>query len=326
MGAPIVSDQSNVKHDFLLPGEICSLVLSLIALPAITVMFMQRWQTARQTRFNVASVTLLAGYVTSYIYVFTLAIIIHLRLMGRDEGLCQAALFICLTVFVMVKMVIFAFLIERVYIISFPITSPRHKHKEYVLTYLTIFCPYIAVAALCIRYRVSYNNLHSVCIIGMKAFALFPLICVETLAHLYLTLRFLIPLLRVHYTGEGLLHPLRGVVKRTFIGAGITTISVLTTKMTLAFFNGEPAWLCCLTCKLDAFVAVCVMHWVTGRDHQERDGASGSVELAMPEHLRTVDMSRPEDVKLPCEKVQSLRSTSDESSSTSKQDISSAGK
>ncbi|KAF2771605.1 hypothetical protein EJ03DRAFT_357703, partial [Teratosphaeria nubilosa] len=212
------------------------------------------------------------------------------------------------------------------YIISFPVTSPRHKHKEYILTYLAILCPYIAVAALCIRYRISFDNIYNVCIIGMKAFALFPLICVETLAHLYLTLRFLIPLLRVHYIGEGLLHPLRGLVKRTFIGAGLTTISVLTTKMTLAFFNGEPAWLCCLTCKLDAFVAVCVMHWVTARDHKERDEDLGCVELAMPDHLPTVNISRPEDVKLPCEKMQSLESTSDESSSTSKQNVTSAGK
>jgi hypothetical protein len=66
-----------------------------------------------------------------------------------------------------------------------------------------------------------------------------------------LTLRFLVPLLRVHFTGQGLLTPLRNLVLRTFIGTGLTTLSVLGTKLTLTFFNGEPAWLCCLTCKID---------------------------------------------------------------------------
>ena len=68
---------------------------------------------------------------------------------------------------------------------------------------------------------------------------------------LYLTLRFLWPLIVVHFGGTGLLLPLRRVVRRTCIGTGITLLSLLTVKISLLMFNGEPAWLCCMTCKLD---------------------------------------------------------------------------
>jgi hypothetical protein len=68
---------------------------------------------------------------------------------------------------------------------------------------------------------------------------------------LYLTLRFLVPLLRVHFTGNGLLLPLKRVVTRTVIATAITMLSTLAVKISLTLFNGEPAWLCCMTCKID---------------------------------------------------------------------------
>jgi hypothetical protein len=56
----IVNDESIVKKEFVLSGEVASLLLSLIGLPLIALLFPERLQTARKARWNVASVTLLA--------------------------------------------------------------------------------------------------------------------------------------------------------------------------------------------------------------------------------------------------------------------------
>lgn len=78
-----------------------------------------------------------------------------------------------------------------------------------------------------------------------------PMLGVETAAQLYLTLRFLQPLLRVHQDGSGLLLPLRKVVIRTLIGCAITMLLDVAVKVSLTLFNGEPSWLCFLACKAE---------------------------------------------------------------------------
>lgn len=55
----VVSDDNPVKQEFQLPGEICSLVVALLSLPAIAVFFFGRLKSVRNRSFTVASVTLL---------------------------------------------------------------------------------------------------------------------------------------------------------------------------------------------------------------------------------------------------------------------------
>lgn len=55
-----------------------------------------------------------------------------------------------LTLYCIVKAAGFLFLIERAYIISWPV-NPRHKTVEYVLSCVFIFVPYVIVTALSIK-------------------------------------------------------------------------------------------------------------------------------------------------------------------------------
>ncbi|KAJ8605961.1 hypothetical protein MRB53_041254 [Persea americana] len=100
--------------------------------------------------------------------------------------------------------------------------------------------------------RISYVLDTEVCIIGMRRFALMPMLGVETAAQLYLTLRFLQPLLRVHQDGSGLLSPLRKIVIRTSIGCAVTMLLDVAVKVSLTLFNGEPT-----------FFAASILFWIT---------------------------------------------------------------
>ena len=119
------------------------------------------------------------------------------------------------------------------------------------------------------------------CIIGIERFAILPMLCVETLAELFLTLRFLFPLLLVHRRGNGLLPPLRKVVIRTSVGAAITLLLDVAVKVSLTLFNGEPTWLCYLACKVEAFLAACVLHWITKPVLSKVERQSGQPELGV---------------------------------------------
>ncbi|KAF2166057.1 hypothetical protein M409DRAFT_23785 [Zasmidium cellare ATCC 36951] len=260
----VISDTNAVKDRFLLPGDIISLLTSLISLPIIAVFFYQRLQNACHRNITMASVTLLMSYMSTFLFIFVLTTILHIRVDWDEslQALCDSTLMICLTLYCLTKATGFLFLIERAYIISWPV-NPRHKTLEYVLSCFIIFVPYAVVTGLCIKYRIAINNGNHVCVIGMQMFVLVPLLLVEVFAYLYLTLRFLIPLIMFHRGGTGLLAPLRRVMLRTCIGTAITMCSTLAVKVSLTLFNGEPAWLCCMTCKIDALIAATVMHWIT---------------------------------------------------------------
>ncbi|EME40942.1 hypothetical protein DOTSEDRAFT_27534 [Dothistroma septosporum NZE10] len=269
----VISDSTILKTDFLLPGDIVSLLLALTGVPIVAVFFYQRYENARRKRVTVASVTLLLSYIFTFLFIYILTLLIHIRTVNKT--LCDSTLVICLTLYVLTKAAGVLFLIERMYIISWPI-SPRWKTPEYVLSCVCIFCPYVTVAGLSIKNRLSYKNEHEVCIIGIQMFALVPLLVVEVVSYLYLTIRFLVPLIMVHFGGAGgLLMPLRRVVLKTVIGTAITMLSTLAVKVSLTLFDGEPAWLCCLTCKVDAIIAAAVLHWITIPD-RTGEGEHGS--------------------------------------------------
>ncbi|EME78453.1 uncharacterized protein MYCFIDRAFT_80868 [Pseudocercospora fijiensis CIRAD86] len=269
----IVSDSNPVKQKFQLPGEISSLVVALLSLPIIAVFFFDRLRSSKKRGTTIASVTLLLTYITSFLFIFILTVVIHIRA-DNSLGLCDATIITCLTLYVLCKSAGFLFLIERAYIISWP-TSPRCKTPEYVLSSVSIIVPYAVVAGIAMKNRLAYRTEGQVCIIGLKMFALLALTLVEVLAYLYLTLRFLVPLLMLHFGSEGLLLPLKRLVTRTCIGTAIAMVSVLTVKVSLTMFDGEPAWLCCLTCKVDALIGCSVLHWITKPDRTE-EGEHGT--------------------------------------------------
>lgn len=55
----VVSDSNAVKSQFLLEGEVVSLVTSMASLPLIAIFFWQRLQQAKHKAFTVASCCLL---------------------------------------------------------------------------------------------------------------------------------------------------------------------------------------------------------------------------------------------------------------------------
>ncbi|KXS98230.1 hypothetical protein AC578_271 [Pseudocercospora eumusae] len=142
----VVSNSNAVKQKFQLPGEISSLVVALLSLPIIAVFFFDRLRSARQQGTTIASVTLLLTYLTSFMFIFILTVVIHIRA-DHSLGLCDATIITCLTLYVLCKSAGFIFLIERAYIISWPI-SPRHKTPEYILSSICIIVPYAVVAGI----------------------------------------------------------------------------------------------------------------------------------------------------------------------------------
>lgn len=111
--------------------------------------------------------------------------------------------------------------------------------------------------------RIVYLTDTKICVIGARWFSMIVMLAVEMLAQLYLTLRFLWPVVQIHRDGNGLLLPLRTVMIRMVIGCAITLLGDLGANVPPSLFHGVPAWLCFINCKVEAFLAISVLHWIT---------------------------------------------------------------
>ncbi|KAG8405310.1 hypothetical protein J3458_021974 [Metarhizium acridum] len=157
------------------------------------------------------------------------------------------------------------------------------------------------------------------CIIGMKSFAMIPLISFDAVVNVYLTMIFLIPLrseslsgrwgkgLHTHveidlysYKNMPRTHAnmrLRTVAFRTFCGAVCTLLSSMVydeaLKDVFLFFgqegadifrnlcmlmslDGEPGWVCLMSCNCDILFSAAVIQWVTSKDNVGTSTASST--------------------------------------------------
>ncbi|KAJ3757837.1 hypothetical protein EV360DRAFT_45201, partial [Lentinula raphanica] len=124
---------------------------------------------------------------------------------------CTLAIYSCISFYAVSKILIYAFLSEKVYIVwTGGNQASRHKTKVYRL------CAFVLLGYFAIGILMVLGNAHTiradgVCVIGLKAFATIPLIAYDLSLNIFLTAMFMCPL--------WILHPisprLRSVAKRT---------------------------------------------------------------------------------------------------------------
>ncbi|KAJ3767278.1 hypothetical protein FB446DRAFT_821079, partial [Lentinula raphanica] len=172
---------------------------------------------------------------------------------------CTLAIYSCISFYAVSKILIYAFLSEKVYIVwTGGNQASRHKTKVYRL------CAFVLLGYFAIGILMVLGNAHTiradgVCVIGLKAFATIPLIAYDLSLNIFLTAMFMCPL--------WILHPisprLRSVAKRTLYGATISLVSSAVNIMIMLLLSGsELGWVCITSCVSDvvinSFAVFCV--------------------------------------------------------------------
>ncbi|KAK9421707.1 hypothetical protein SUNI508_05637 [Seiridium unicorne] len=141
------------------------------------------------------------------------------------------------------------------------------------------FAAFVCVGVVTFLFIYRINDLQGEnCIIGVKQEVLVAAVTYDVIVNVYLTMLFLGPL-SASYSfswrpGSVLLtsgssrqpslnNKLRGLALKTFIGACLTLASSIANLVALTAFDGEPAWLCFLTCKSDILFSAVVIRLVT---------------------------------------------------------------
>ncbi|KAF3014230.1 hypothetical protein E8E14_009066 [Neopestalotiopsis sp. 37M] len=218
---------------------------------------------------------------------------------NNDFDMCSTAIFLCLACYISTKLIYF-FLVEKAFVVWGGGRNSRLESKLYIFNSFGMLTVFLVIGILNFVYRITYLD-NGKCIIGMQRPVLVPLVSFDLGVNVYLTILFLIPLRRSYSfnmdktSGN---EKLRDLVKRTFIGAVTSTLTCVLNVAIMMALNGEPGWICLLSCNLDLLADTIIVQYVTSRDNSgtrgnfsDRSKTSVAVERSIHIHTTTTTTS-----------------------------------
>ncbi|EFY87028.1 hypothetical protein MAC_06926 [Metarhizium acridum CQMa 102] len=190
---------------------------------------------------------------------------------------------------------IYLFLVERAHFVRCT-SKKRMRSKLYLFNCFGMVGLPVVLLVLCLIFRIAKHE-NGVCVLGVENIAIIPLLAFDTVANIYLTLLFLVPLCNL-YSYKGMPRTpatlrLRSVAMRSLCGAIATlTISILNVTLLMAL-HGEAGWICLLCCNCDILFSAIVIQCITSRDNAgtasmastDRE-ANGSLRPSMTQELK----------------------------------------
>ncbi|KAL5878633.1 hypothetical protein ACKVWH_007799 [Pyricularia oryzae] len=212
-------------------------------------------------------------YFVSFIFVLGNSILQFGLGSELNYSTCMAAEFLCLSTYALTK----------VHIVQESRKS-RLKSRIYLINSFGMMGIYVIIIIMNFIFRVNFYD-DGTCVIGQTRFVLIPLIAFDVFINIYLTILFLIPLLKLYSVHLKVRRPytlvlhsakmayttpnlrLRRLAFRTFVGTCCTLASSVTNMTVLMVLNGESSWLCFIACNSDVLFSALVIQWVTASDH-----------------------------------------------------------
>ncbi|KAI1340907.1 hypothetical protein F5Y15DRAFT_35898 [Xylariaceae sp. FL0016] len=265
-----------------LVGKLLNIISAVFASSVCAVFLFHRLsQTSNWRRVHWIEWILLLMYIDSWVYVLGSVIIQYAFNVNENAATCAGATLLCLVAYSASKFLIYLFLIDRAHIVRGSGVTRRNS-KLYLFNTLGIMSVTCVSAVLVLVFRFSrFEN--GICIIGVKQDVMFGTVSFDVFVEIYLTASFILPLAKIF--GINFRRPpgslslgslaraerpvsarLRTLAIKSFLGAFLTLCSSVSNLASLMILDGEPAWLCLLTCNLDIIFSACVMFWVTMKD------------------------------------------------------------
>ncbi|KAF9582132.1 hypothetical protein BGW38_000607 [Lunasporangiospora selenospora] len=278
-------------------STIISLLVSLLAISLMSVLFGRKTSGTSMANINYARGLVISLYMISWAFT-TIAAILTSTNTGNIMS-CTLSIFVCLSLYAASKIIIYLFLIEKVYVVS-SVTTTRKDTMLYRLNIL-LLTPYSIILVLMVVNRVAILDETEQCFIGLKPAASLVLILYDIFISCWLTALFIKPLMSTTSVLQGPSKgKLRQVAVRTLIGSVIALILSSLNVFTLVYYKGyEDSVMCLLSCTLDVTLNACTVHWVTSRARGSHltDKASRGVS----HHQNTHNVSSTEKQVAPTE-------------------------
>ncbi|KAJ4470845.1 hypothetical protein J3R30DRAFT_1130562 [Lentinula aciculospora] len=250
------------------------------------------WSSIREMTW--ARVCILLIFLDSWLFLFASGMLTFGVGLESKELVCSLAIYLCVVFYATSKLLIYSFLVEKVYLVWSPSTaSPRRFKSPIYLSCLAMIAVYGGVIASMFAGRIHYlREGDGVCIIGLEQYSSLTLVVYDLLINIVLTLLFLWPVFRVNLTNPRL----KSVATRTLLASAVALTTSTINMLVLALLQGhENGWVCLGSCGADVIFNALAVFWVTKRRGQSYNYAS-SIGQGVNNPVR--ESRRPPEAKI----------------------------
>ncbi|KAJ7615829.1 hypothetical protein FB45DRAFT_1106524 [Roridomyces roridus] len=191
----------------------------------------------------------------------------------KDTRACAVAIYLCVSFYTSSKVLIYAFLSEKVYMV-WDTGRSRLRSPVYVLCMVTVAVYGAIVGLMAIGGIAELRQTDGVCVIGLKPTASIPLLSYDLYINILLTSLFLWPLFRSQHSTARL----RRVAARTLIASAVAlTTSTINMTILTVLHGRELGWICLASCGTDVVFNASALFWVTSGTSQSSLSGTSSV-------------------------------------------------
>ncbi|KAK4513668.1 uncharacterized protein ATC70_005672 [Mucor velutinosus] len=296
------SDAISIELGIVGP-DILEIISELVSLFCITVLATAigsktYGETLRSINYGRFMVIML--YLTSWAFAYTSAVVVSTN--NNNMTSCTLGMLACDIFYAGSKIIIYAWLIERIYLVTAVKTS-RLKTNSYRI-HLTMLCPYIIIFALMLIYRNIYLEADGKCTIGLQLIASIPLLVYDFILNLYLTWLFMAPLMNIGLTSRANWKRSRlyRLARRTLVASVVSLLISFANVLFVVVTKGHQRGLVCLTmCTVDVTINAVTVYWVTtNKNGGGKDADGKNKTIYTTDHMSaelTFDAAEPNDNK-----------------------------
>jgi len=214
---------------------------------------------------------IISVFADSWLFIFLSGILINGIGMSFSEVACEMGIFACIVFYALSKVLIYIFLIEKVYIVWPNRGSTRWTSGAYRLCLVSV-SGYAVMLVILIIGRIAFRQADGQCIIGLAKFASLSLLVYDLLLNVFLTAMFLFPLRRRKFMSD----KLRSVARRTLAAATMALLTSAVNITVLTILHGqELGWVCLGSCGTDVTLNALVLFWVTSSKDESSSPSNG---------------------------------------------------
>lgn len=186
----------------------------------------------------------------------------------KNKTSCDLSIWGCIALYATSKLLLYAWLMERLHIVyttkvmhEGDIPTSRFKSRAYQISSIFLVAWLVVFVAMAVG-RVSYiRDDDGACVIGEKRFATIPMLVVDALVNIYLTLAFSIPIWKTDLTRA------RTLAIKSSIAAFAALMTSAANIMILTLLHGHQlSFVCLLSCGLDVTLNSTILFLITARD------------------------------------------------------------
>ncbi|KAF9792595.1 hypothetical protein BJ322DRAFT_1030207 [Thelephora terrestris] len=220
-------------------------------------------------------------FIDSWLFIFSSGILILGSGLERNDVSCSMGILLCIIFYGSSKMLIYAFLSERVHVVWRPSPQSRRLQCKAYVACVAALSGYLGVVAALFYGRISdlVGDEHVVCYIGLKKPASITLLTYDFFVNAFLTGMFLWPVVRSSFRNTRV----QRLAIRTLWSALIALTTSCVNILILTLMHGRQlGWVCLGSCGTDVIVNALVMYWVTSRYSDHHDVTPTAPGLGSP--------------------------------------------